>query len=103
MASIEEDGTIKELNIINTHGFTLHLLQPGDKCVLIVKPAHKSGEKYSALELSINYIYKLPFPRERINLNITSAPSSASSTPVKSPQPMQPTERPAKVTKIIFD
>ena len=83
----------------------MHLLQPGDKCALIVKPTHKSGDnlKYSALELSINYIYKLPFPRERINLNIVSASSSASSTPVKSPQPMQPTERPAKVTKIIFD
>jgi hypothetical protein len=33
-ATIEEDGTIKELNITNTDGFTMHLLQPGDKCVL---------------------------------------------------------------------
>ena len=55
------------------------------------------------LELSINYIYKLPFPRERIDLNIVSASSSASSTPVKSPMPTQPTGRPAKVTKINFD
>ena len=103
MASIEEDGTIKELNIINTHGFTLHLLQPGDKCVLIVKPTHKSGEKYSALELSINYIYKLPFPRERIDLSIVPASSSASSTPVKSSKPTQPTARPARVPKTNFD
>jgi hypothetical protein len=69
----------------------------------IIDPTHKSGEKYSALELSINCIYKLPFPREHIDLNIVSASSSASSTPVKSPQPTQPTERPAKVTKINFD
>ena len=103
MASIEEDGTIKELNITNTDGFTTHLLQPGDKCVFIIEATHKSGERYSALELSINYIYKLPFPPERIDLNIVSPSSSASSTPIKSPMPRQPSERPAKVTKINFD
>jgi hypothetical protein len=66
-------------------GLTMHLPQPGDKCVLIIDPTHKSGEKYSALELDIGYVYKLPLPREHINLNIVSASSSASSTPVKSP------------------
>ena len=65
----------------------------------MIKPlaTRKSGEKYSALEFSIDYIYKLPFPRERIDLNIVSPSSSASSTPVKVPQPTQSTERAPKV------
>ncbi len=84
-------------------GLTMHLLQPGDKRALIIDPTHKSGEKHSALELNISYVYKLPFPRGHINLNKVSASSSASSTPAKSPQPTQPTERAAKVTKINVD
>jgi hypothetical protein len=62
-----------------------------------------ASRKYSALELSIRYIYKLPLPREQVNLGMISPTSSASTTPVKSPQPTQPTERASKVTKINFD
>jgi hypothetical protein len=42
--------------------------------------------------------------REHVDLGMISSPSSsASTTPVKSPQPTQPTERASKVTKINFD
>jgi hypothetical protein len=69
---------------------------------IIVDAKSKSGMKYSALELSLNYIYKMPLPREHVDLGMLS-PCSASTTPVKSPQPTQPTERASKVTKINFD
>jgi hypothetical protein len=45
------------------------------------------SDKNSAFELSINYIYKLPLRRERIDLNIVFPFSSAGTTPVKSQQP----------------
>jgi hypothetical protein len=69
----------------------------------MIESVAKRGDKNSAFELSINYIYKLPLPRERIDLHIVSPFSSAGTTPVKSPQPTQPIERAAKVTKINFD
>ncbi len=56
-AKIDEDGTATELNIIKTNGFTKGFLEPGDRCFFVIKPTHKSGEKYSALERSIDYIY----------------------------------------------
>jgi hypothetical protein len=102
-ARIEEDGTIHELNIINTNGFTKDFLEPGDQCFFIIMPVHKCGEKNSVLEISIDNIYKLRLQCEHTNLNTVSASSSASTTPVKSPQPTQPTERAPKVTKINFD
>ncbi len=46
-----------ELNIIKTNGFTKGFLEPGDRFFFVIKPTHKSGEKYSALERRIDYIY----------------------------------------------
>jgi hypothetical protein len=31
-AKIDEDGTVTELNIVNTKGFTKEFLEPGDRC-----------------------------------------------------------------------
>lgn len=99
---IAEDGKVIELNIVDTDGWTINLLEDGDVAFIIVDAKSKSGMKYSALELSLNYIYKMPLPREHVDLGMLS-PTSASTTPVKSPQPTQPTERASKVTKINFD
>ena len=101
---IAEDGKVIELNIVDTDGWTINLLEDGDVAFIIVDGKSKSGMKYSALELSLNFIYKMPLPREHVDLGMISSPSSsASTTPVKSPQPTQPTERASKVTKINFD
>ena len=62
----------------------------------IINPVSKSGDKYSALELSINHIYKIPCPREILVLNARSAPS----TPVRTITPTKPVERAAKTIKI---
>jgi hypothetical protein len=78
-------------------------LAHGDVAFIIVDAKAKSGKKYSALKLSLNYIYKMPLPRELFALGMVSPTSSASTAPVKSPQPMQSTERASKVTKINFD
>ena len=102
-SSIAEDGMVIEHNIEDTDGWTINLLQDGDLCFIIFGAQSKSGEKYSALELSLNYIYKLPLPRQHVNLTMISPTPSASTTPVKSPQPTQPTERASKITKINFD
>jgi hypothetical protein len=102
-STIAEDGKIVELNIVGTDGWTINLLEDGDVAFIIVDAKSKSGMKYSALELSLNYIYKMPLPREHVNLGMVSPTSSASTTPVKSPQPTQSTERASKVTKINFD
>jgi hypothetical protein len=101
-STIAEDGKLIELNIVDTDGWTINLLEDGDVAFIIVDAKSKSGMKYSALELSLNYIYKMPLPREHVDLGMLS-PTSASTTPVKSPQPTQPTERASKVTKINFD
>ncbi len=90
-------------NIVDTDGWTINLLEDGDLGFFILDAKSKSGMKYSALELSLNYIYKLPLPREHVNLSMLSPTSSASTTPVKSPQPTRPTERASKVTRINFD
>ncbi len=76
-----------------------------DRCFFILEPISKHGEKYSALELSIKYIYPVPFPRESIDLSIVSPFSSPSTTPVKSRQAAAhaASRTPAKVTKINFD
>jgi hypothetical protein len=37
---------------------------------MIIESVAKHGDKNSAIELNINYICKLPLPRERIDLNI---------------------------------
>ena len=102
-SSIDKDGKVIEHNIEGTDGWTINLLQDGDLCFIIFGAQSKSGEKYSALELSLNYIYKLPLPRQHVNLTMISPTPSASTTPVKSPQPTQPTERASKITKINFD
>jgi hypothetical protein len=39
---------------------------------MMIESVAKHGDKSSAFELSINYIYKLPLPRERVALNIVS-------------------------------
>ncbi len=71
---------------------------------MIVESVAKHGDKSSAFELSINYIYKLSFPRERVDLRTFWASSStARTTPVKTPTPTQPTARVAKAAKINFD
>jgi hypothetical protein len=100
---IAEDGKVIEINIDDTDGWTINLLEDGDVHFIILDAKSKSGMKYSALELSLNYIYKMPLPREHVDLGVLSPPRSASTTPVKSPQPTQPTERASKVTKINFD
>ena len=102
-STIAEDGKVIELNIVDTDGWTINLLEDGDVAFIIVDAKSKSGMKYSALELSLNYIYKMPLPREHANLGMLSPTCSASTTPVKSPQPTQSTERASKVTKINFD
>ncbi len=51
---------------------TLPHISIPDSCFFTLEPISKHGEKYSALELSIKYIYKVPFPPERIDLNIVS-------------------------------
>jgi hypothetical protein len=61
-AKIDEDGTVTELSIINSKGFTKKSLEPGDRCFFVIKPIYTSGEKHRALELSIDCTYKLPFP-----------------------------------------
>ena len=100
---IAEDGKVIELNIVDTDGWTINLLEDGDVVFIILDAKAKSGKLYSALELSLNYIYKLPLPRQHVNLTMISPTPSASTTPVKSPQPTQPTERASKITKINFD
>lgn len=100
---IAEERKVIELNIVDTDGWTINLLEDGDVAFIIVDAKSKSGMKYSALELSLNYIYKMPLPREHVHLDVLSPPRSANTTPVKSPQPTQPTERASKVTKINFD
>jgi hypothetical protein len=48
-------------------------------------------------------MYKLSFPRERVDLSTFWASSStARTTPVKPPTPTQPTARAAKVAKINY-
>ena len=101
-STIAEDGKLIELNIVDTDGWTINLLEDGHVAFIIVDAKSKSGMKYSALELSLNYIYKMPLPREHVDLGMVSPTSSASTTPVKSPQPTQSTERASKVTKINF-
>ena len=100
---IAEDGKVIEINIDDTDGWTINLLQDGDVVFIILEAKAKSGKVYSALELSLNYIYKMPLPREHVHLDVLSPPRSANTTPVKSPQPTQPTERASKVTRITFD
>ena len=102
-STIAEDGKLIELNIVDTDGWTINLLEDGAVAFIIVDAKSKSGMKYSALELSLNYIYKMPLPREHVHLDVLSPPRSANTTPVKSPQPTQPTERASKVTRISFD
>ena len=102
-SSIAADGKVIEHNIVDTDGWFNNLLEDGDVGLFIAEAKSKSGERYSALELSLNYIYKLPLPREYVKLNMTSPTSSASTTPAKSPQPTQPTGRASKVTRINFD
>jgi hypothetical protein len=68
-------------------------------CFLIIDPISKSGVKYSALELSINRIYKIPCPREQIDLNR----KSATTTPVKTSTPTKAIGRTPKMPKIDFD
>ena len=105
-STIAEDGKLIELNIVDTDGWTINLLEDGAVAFIIVDAKSKSGMKYSALELSLNYIYKMPLPREHVDLGMfspTCPTCSASTTPVKSPRPTQPTERASKVTKINFD
>ena len=59
---IAEDGKVIEINIDDTDGWTINLLEDGDVVFIILDAKAKSGKVYSALELSINYSYKLPFP-----------------------------------------
>ena len=50
---------------------------------MILEPVAKRGNKYSALEPSINRIYKLPLPREPIHFGtLPSSLSSTNATPV---------------------
>jgi hypothetical protein len=98
-SSIHKDGHVIEQSIANTNGFTENMIENGDMCFLIIKPVSKSGAKYSALELSINHIYKIPCPREIVVLNARSAPS----TPVRTLTPTKPVEREAKTIKIDLD
>ena len=95
-SSIHEDGHVIEQTIANTNCFTENMVENGDMCFLIINPVSKSGDKYSALELSINHIYKIPCPREILVLNARSA----TSTPVKTITPTKPVERAAKTIKI---
>jgi hypothetical protein len=39
---------------------------------MMIESVAKHGDKNSAFELSTNYSYKLPLPRERVDLNIVS-------------------------------
>jgi hypothetical protein len=100
---IAEDGKVIELNIEDTESWTINLLEDGDVAFIILDAKAKSGKMYSALEISLNYIYKMPLQREHVQLDVLSPPRSANTTPVKSPQPTRPTERASKVTKINFD
>ena len=70
-------------------------------CFVILDPLAKHGDKYSALELSINKIYKLPCPRELIDLSKESA--STTSVKTSSSTPTKPIGRAAKVIKINLD
>jgi hypothetical protein len=98
-SSIHEDGHVIEQTIANTNYFTENMIENGDMCFLIINPVSKSGDKYSALELSINHIYKIPCPREILVLNARSAPS----TPVRTITPTKPVECAAKTIKIDLD
>jgi hypothetical protein len=98
-SSIHEDGHVIEHTIANTNCFTENMVENGDMCFLIIDPVSKSGDKYSALELSINHIYKIPCPREILVLNARSA----TSTPVKTTTPTKPVERAAKTIKIDWE
>ena len=82
-SSIDEDGKVIEHNIEDTDGWTIKLLQDGDLCFITFGAQSKSGEKYSALELSPSCIYKLPLPRQprHVNLGMISPTPSASTTP----------------------
>ena len=71
-STIAEDGKLIELNIVDTDGWTINLLEDGDVAFIIVDAKSKSGMKYSALELSLNYIYKMPLPREHVDLGMLS-------------------------------
>jgi hypothetical protein len=56
-SSIHEDGHVIEHTIANTNCFTENMVENGDMCFLIIDPVSKSGDKYSALELSISCGY----------------------------------------------
>jgi hypothetical protein len=88
-STIAADGKLIELNIVDTDGWTINLLEDGDVAFIIVDSdaKSKSGMKYSAPELSLNNLYKMPLPREHVDLGVLSPTRSASTTPVKSPQP----------------
>ncbi len=50
---------------------------------MTLEPVAKRGNKYSALERSINRIYKLPLPREPIHFGtLPSSLPSTNATPV---------------------
>ena len=81
---IAEDGKVIELNIVDTDGWTINLLEDGDVAFIIVDAKSKSGMKYSALELSLNYIYKMPLPREHVDLGMVSPTSQVRRAPHRS-------------------
>jgi hypothetical protein len=72
---IAEDGKVIEINIDDTEGWTINLLEDGDVVFIILDAKAKSGKVYSALELSLNYIYKMPLPREHVDLGMLSPTS----------------------------
>ena len=75
------------------------MIENGDLCFLIIVPITKSGDKYSALELCINQIYKIPCPRELLVLNARSTPN----TPSRTTTLTKPVARTTKAIKIDFD
>jgi hypothetical protein len=98
-SSIQEDGRVIDGDINNTNGFTEKKIENGQLCLLIIDAISKSGDKYSALELSINQIYKIPCAREPVVLNVKSTPN----TPVKTTTPTKPVGRTPKTIKIDLD
>ena len=98
-STIDEGGRVIDQTINNTNGFTENMIENGDLCFLIIVPITKSGDKYSALELCINQIYKIPCPRELLVLNARSTPN----TPSRTTTPTKPVARTTKTIKIDFD
>jgi hypothetical protein len=102
VASIQEDGRGHRPRHQQPNGFTEKLIEPGDMRFLMIDPLAKHGEnkKNTARSNSASTEqYKIPCPRELINLN----KRSTTITPVRTSTPTKPIGRTPKVTKINLD